>query len=99
MPGPYATGCVGPDTSGPSGARRAVRVTLLRCCALALFGLACSTAAPKVEKVEPPNWWTPHTLNPIQVLLTGSDLKGTTVTTASKGFKIDVRAASDAGRY
>lgn len=74
-------------------------MTLLRCCALALFGLACSTAAPKVEKVEPPNWWTPHTLNPIQVLLTGSDLKGTTVTTASKGFKIDVRAASDDGRY
>jgi glycosidase len=35
----------------------------------------------------------------VQVLLAGSDLKGATVRTASRGFKIDVRAASEDGRY
>jgi glycosidase len=64
-----------------------------------LFSLAYAMAAPKVDKVEPPNWWTPHTLNPIQVLLTGSDLSGAAVTTASKGFKIEVRKISENGHY
>ncbi len=72
-------------------------------CALAL-ALTCGAvftcdAAPRIDKVEPPNWWTGHTFNPIQILLTGQDLKGATVTTASHGFKIDVRASSDDGRY
>lgn len=58
-----------------------------------------AAAAPRIEKVEPPNWWAPHTLNPIQILLTGQDLKGAAVTTASRGFKIEVRSASDDGRY
>jgi len=66
---------------------------------LALAGLAFAAASPKVTKVEPPNWWTPHTLNPIQVLLTGSELSGAVVSTASKGFKIEVRKASENGHY
>lgn len=66
---------------------------------LVLFGLACAIAAPKVDKVEPPNWWTPHTLKPIQLLLNGSDLSGAVVTTTSKGFKIDVRRISENGHY
>jgi glycosidase len=74
-------------------------MNFLRLCGLALLGAACAIAAPKVEKVEPPNWWAPHTYNPVQILLTGSDLKGAAVTTAAKGFKIEVRAASDDGRY
>jgi glycosidase len=70
----------------------------LNLCALVFTALA-AWAAPKIEKVEPPNWWVPHTLNPIQILLTGEDLKGATVTTASRGFKIEVRSTSDEGRY
>jgi neopullulanase len=73
-------------------------MTCLKLCALVLTAWVCA-ASPKVEKVEPPNWWVPHTLNPVQILLTGQDLKGATVTTASRGFKIDVRSSSDDGRY
>jgi glycosidase len=65
----------------------------------AFTAAAVTKAAPKVEKVEPPNWWVPHTLNPIQILLTGEDLKSATVTTASRGFKIEVRSSSEDGRY
>jgi glycosidase len=73
-------------------------MTRLNLCALFLTALAAA-AAPKIEKVEPPNWWVPHTLNPVQILLTGQGLKGSTVTTASPGFKIEVRSSSDDGRY
>jgi glycosidase len=52
-----------------------------------------------VNKVEPPNWWVRHTRNPVQVLLTGSDLNGAAVATSAKGFRIDLRRASDDGRY
>jgi len=60
---------------------------------------SCLAAAPKVNKVEPPNWWTPHTLNHLQVLLTGTDLTGATVTTAAKGFRTEVRRISENGHY
>lgn len=70
-----------------------------RLLALIAFALAPALAAPRIDKVEPPNWWTPHTYNPIQILLSGSDLKGAAVTAASPGFKIDVRSASDNGTY
>lgn len=56
-------------------------------------------AAPVVGKIEPPNWWVGHRWNPVQVLLTGKDLKGATVTTDSKALKVEVRQASDDGRY
>jgi hypothetical protein len=49
--------------------------------------------------VDPPNWWVPYSRNPVQVLLTGTDLKGVQVTAASPGFKVDVRQTSDDGRY
>jgi neopullulanase len=71
----------------------------LRAVLLAVVCLTGAVAAPKVDKVEPPNWWVPHTYNPVQVLLTGSDLKGATVVTSSRGFKIDVRSASENGHY
>jgi glycosidase len=73
-------------------------MTLLQSCALGLFALVCG-AAPRVDKIEPPNWWAPHSYNPVQVLLTGSELKGATVTSASKAIRPEVRFASEDGRY
>lgn len=71
----------------------------IRCFALWLALLAGAQAAPVVKKVDPPNWWIGHTLNPIQLLLTGQDLKGATAAADSKALKIQVRQASDDGRY
>jgi glycosidase len=68
------------------------------CLTLAWFAL-CTFAAPRIDKVEPPNWWVPHSYNPVQVLLSGSDLAGATVTSSSRGFKIEVRQASANGHY
>lgn len=75
---------------------------LIRSCLVKLAMLAMLAncyAAPVVTKVEPPNWWVHHSRNPIQVLLTGSDLKGATVAAVPRGFRVEVRRASDDGRY
>ena len=72
---------------------------LLRVCLLEAVVAAGCFAAPAVTKVEPPNWWVGHTRNPVQVLLTGADLKGAVVSTAAKGFRIEVRRTSENGHY
>ena len=50
-----------------------------------LFALALGTAtlpaqAPSVEKIEPPNWWAGHSINPVRVLVRGKNLTGARVT-------------------
>jgi len=35
--------------------------------------------APVVEKIEPPNWWANHTINPVRVLIRGQHLAGARV--------------------
>ena len=47
----------------------------------ALFAATTLTAAPTVSKVEPPNWWLNHTLNPVQVLIHGIGLTNATIKT------------------
>ncbi len=45
-----------------------------------------------VEKVEPPSWWAGSTINPVRVLLTGSDLNGAAVV-APRGSALRVSNA------
>ena len=44
--------------------------------------------APSVEKVEPPNWWAGHTVNPVRLLVRGSGLAGASVTSSDPKLKI-----------
>jgi 1,4-alpha-glucan branching enzyme len=60
---------------------------------------AAGQAAPQVNKVDPPNWWVHHTKNPVQVMLTGTELREATVAAASKGFRVEVRRTSENGHY
>ena len=77
---------------------RSVNRPWLRFCLVEAALVAASYAAPSVTKVEPPNWWVHQTRNPIQVLLTGTELKDASVT-GPKGFRIEVRRTSDNGHY
>ena len=38
-----------------------------------------NAAAPIIEKVDPPNWWGQHTINPVRVLIRGRNLGGATL--------------------
>jgi len=65
---------------------------------IALLGTAfISFAGPIVRKVEPPNWWTDHSLNPVRLLLHGSGLQGASV--ASPGLTASRISVNEAGTY
>src|ERR1700722_466697 len=44
---------------------------------LVLIGVTAGLAAtPEVTKVEPPNWWIGHSINPVRLLIRGHNLAG-----------------------
>ncbi len=56
-------------------------------------------AAPEVTKVEPPNWWVGHSLNPVRLLIRGKNLKGATARSSEPGVKTGQTFANAAGTY
>ncbi len=64
---------------------------------LVICGTALA-APPTVSKVEPPNWWVHHTLNPVQLLIHGSGLKNAAVR-APKCLSVKNAHSNDAGSY
>lgn len=67
-----------------------------------LFFLGASlagAAAPVVEKVEPPNWWVGHSINPVRLLIRGKDLKGARLESASAGLTYSRIKGNEAGTY
>lgn len=65
---------------------------------LLLLAGAAAAAPPVVSKVEPPNWWPNHSINPIRILITGSGFANATVT-APAGFAISNQSGSANGHY
>src|SRR5438309_10103095 len=55
-----------------------------------LFGYVCLAAGvpPQVIKVEPPNWWPGHSINPVRVLVVGSGLQGARVEAGGSSLEI-----------
>jgi glycosidase len=73
----------------------------LAACALLLVAAACAQAqnhVPRVEKVEPPSWWGGHTVNPVRVLVRGSNLRGVSAATGAP-FEVVNQKVNDAGTY
>jgi glycosidase len=72
-----------------------------------LFGLfVCGAAAvcaaqapPSVEKVEPPNWWIGHSINPVRVLVRGKNLGGARVEAVGQGIKTGLVRVNERGTY
>ena len=61
--------------------RIGVRFAMHSRVALAMSGLMLgarilAAQAPTVDKVEPPNWWGNHSINPVRVLVHGAHLSG-----------------------
>jgi glycosidase len=59
---------------------------------------AITVAAPAISKVEPPNWWPDHTINPVRLLIRGSELSGASVDAAT-GFNASNVSVNQAGTY
>ncbi len=50
------------------------------CLVLVVAASTISAQAPVIEKVDPPNWWGQHTVNPVRVLIRGKNLTGARLT-------------------
>jgi neopullulanase len=79
---------------------RLLAFTFRWCAAAAVFLGACAAngAPPTVTKVEPPNWWPDHSLNPLQLLIHGTGLDRARVQ-APHGMTVSNVHANAAGTY
>ncbi|MGB7069413.1 MAG: alpha-amylase family glycosyl hydrolase [Pyrinomonadaceae bacterium] len=64
---------------------------------LLTFGIAAQK--PSVEKIEPPNWWTESTINPVRIMVRGVNLTGARVTSPITGFTVSNERTSANGHY
>lgn len=64
---------------------------------LSLSGAA--QTAPQIEKVEPPSWWTNHSLNPVRMLIRGGNLRGAAVKSPDKSLTISNLRVNSRGDY
>ena len=81
---------------------RVIALLLIFVCLLSLPALAQlsdqAARPPVIHKIEPPNWWVNYTPE-LTLLLTGEDLSGAHVVSASKGVSVLGSDASQNGHY
>ena len=72
----------------------------LRLCVSILFlALEIIAQTPTVEKIDPPNWWTQSTINPVRVLIRGKNLTGGRVESNNPGITATNFKTSANGNY
>lgn len=54
--------------------------------------------APEITKVEPPHWWSNHSVNPVRLLIRGRYLRGAEIT-ARPGMEANNVRLNEAGTY
>jgi neopullulanase len=79
--GPRSEDCRS-QVPGPRSQGRALGLVLGSGLVLGLVSQLSAQAAPTVEKVEPPNWWAGHSINPVRLLVRGTNLTGARLTCA-----------------
>ncbi|HEX8068666.1 MAG TPA: alpha-amylase family glycosyl hydrolase [Pyrinomonadaceae bacterium] len=66
---------------------------------LVCFSARAQTDAPAVLKVEPPNWWANHSINPVRLLVRGRNLHGARVTPTRPETEPSAVVVNPAGTY
>ena len=66
-----------------------------------LFGTlsAYGQSAPAVTKVDPPSWWADHTVNPVRLLMRGTNLTGARVSSANPALRVGNISVNERGTY
>jgi len=69
--------------------------------ATVIFSAASITyaAPPKITKVDPPSWWSKHTINPVRLLVRGENLRSAKVTSTNKGLVPSDIRINERGTY
>ena len=72
-------------------------LSLLFVCAAS--AVCAAQGAPTISKVEPPNWWAGHSVNPVRVLVRGTNLHGARVAADGAGVRTGLVRANQQGTY
>ena len=64
-----------------------------------LSALAGAQTAPQVLKVEPPNWWANHSINPVRLLVRGANFQNARVLSKNSSLKVSNIRVNDSGDY
>src|SRR5947209_17547675 len=72
---------------------------MLRNLLVVLFSAVAALAQPRVTKVEPPNWWAGHSMNPVRLLIRGDKLCGARIEAAASGLRTSRISCNAAGSY
>ena len=75
------------------------RFALLVVLLLAAASATAAQSAPAVTKVEPPNWWPGHSINPVRVLIRGRNFQGAQVEASGAGLRAGNIRVNEAGTY
>jgi glycosidase len=75
------------------------RVALLLSILISSAVVCAAQRLPSVNKVEPPNWWAGHSINPVRVLLHGQNLGGASVEAVGAGIRTGLVRVNEAGTY
>jgi len=59
----------------------------------------CYAQSPTVTKVDPPSWWAKHTINPVRLLVRGTNLRGARVTAMNPELRASVVSVNESGTY
>jgi neopullulanase len=61
--------------------------------------LTNQTRTLRVEKVEPPNWWANHTINPVRLLVRGANFQNARVKSPDNSLKVSNLRVNSRGDY
>jgi glycosidase len=75
------------------------KVSLLLSFVFVAASLCAAQGVPEVSKVEPPSWWAGHSINPVRLMLRGSNLHGARVEAVGEGLRTGLTRVNDAGTY
>src|SRR5688572_5200641 len=66
-----------------------------------LLILLCSVTvcAQTVTKVDPPSWWANHTINPVRLLVRGTNLRGARVSSSNPALRASNVLVNERGTY
>lgn len=76
-----------------------LRLALLLSLSISAASFCVAQSSPQVIKVEPPNWWPNHSINPVRVLIRGRNLTGARVEAVGAGVTTGLTRVNAAGTY
>src|SRR5689334_25106814 len=64
-----------------------------------LGGFTAAAQTPTVTKVDPPSWWANHTINPVRLLVRGTNLHGARVSSVTPTLRPSSVTVNKNGTY